>query len=181
MEADWEFEVGGDAPIIEAHWPGFVDLRADPTRVVEVTEAQQFSGLADALVRLNAVNSPVWTSKCDVFDPGPVDAVEFDATDEEAQHRTACYIDLLMRSDEDWRSPGMAEQSCRGICARLREVPLRCCRIDLVIRRAHIHADRDELGVTAYFAACGRTASDASVRLGECLAAFGAVIMKATE
>ncbi len=30
MEADWEFEVGGDAPVIEAHWPGFVDLRQNP-------------------------------------------------------------------------------------------------------------------------------------------------------
>jgi hypothetical protein len=27
LEADWEFEVGGDAPVIDALWPGFVDLR----------------------------------------------------------------------------------------------------------------------------------------------------------
>ena len=27
MEADWEVEVGGGAPVIEAFWPGFVDLR----------------------------------------------------------------------------------------------------------------------------------------------------------
>ena len=26
MEADWELEIGGDAPVIEADWPGFVDL-----------------------------------------------------------------------------------------------------------------------------------------------------------
>ena len=31
MEADWELEIGGDAPVIEAHWTGFVDLRADPS------------------------------------------------------------------------------------------------------------------------------------------------------
>jgi hypothetical protein len=30
MEADWEFEVGGDAPVIDALWPGFVDLRLSP-------------------------------------------------------------------------------------------------------------------------------------------------------
>ena len=30
MEADWEFEVGGDAPVIEALWAGFVDLRSQP-------------------------------------------------------------------------------------------------------------------------------------------------------
>ena len=27
MEADWEFEVGGEAPVIEASWEGFIDLR----------------------------------------------------------------------------------------------------------------------------------------------------------
>ena len=35
MEADWEFEVGGDAPVIEARWPGFVDLRRNPERAME--------------------------------------------------------------------------------------------------------------------------------------------------
>jgi len=37
MEADWEFEVGPDtaglaAPVIDACWPGFVDLRHNPER-----------------------------------------------------------------------------------------------------------------------------------------------------
>jgi hypothetical protein len=39
MEADWEFEVGGDAPVIEAPWPGFVDLRLHPERAWQLSEA----------------------------------------------------------------------------------------------------------------------------------------------
>ena len=37
MEADWEFEVGGDAPVIDACWPGFVDLRRIPGAAREST------------------------------------------------------------------------------------------------------------------------------------------------
>jgi hypothetical protein len=181
MEADWEFEVGGDAPIIEAHWPGFVNLRADPRRVVELPEAQQLQGLADALARMNATNSPVWTSKTDVFDPGPLDADELDATREEAQHAIACYVDLLMRSDQKWNFPFKAERSCRALCDRLQEIPLRCCRVDLVIRHAHIRPDVNDLGATAYLTACGRSKADATARLAECLAAFAAAIVTLPE
>src|SRR4051812_38986462 len=53
MEADWEFEIGGDAPVIEANWKGFVDLCAHPERVSELTECGELPALAEALVRLN--------------------------------------------------------------------------------------------------------------------------------
>ena len=39
MEADWEFEVGGDAPVIEACWEGFIDLRKTPERARQLPEA----------------------------------------------------------------------------------------------------------------------------------------------
>ena len=115
MEADWEFEVGGDAPIIEAHWPGFVDLREHPHQARELTEARQLPGLADALARLNAPSSPVWTSKTDVFDPGSLDTDELDATREEAKHAIACYIDLLMRSDQQWSCPATGGAVLQGL------------------------------------------------------------------
>ena len=181
MEADWEFEIGSDAPIIEGIWPGFVDLREDPHRAGELTEAQQLPGLADALARMNATNSPVWTSKTDVFDPSPVDPDELDASHEEAEHAIACYVDLLMRSDQQWNFPFKAEQSCRELCDRLREIPLRCCRVDLVVRRACVHLDLNDLGATAYFTACGRSDGDARTRLAKCLAAFAAAVVTTPE
>lgn len=180
MEADWEFEVGGDAPVVEAQWPGFVNLREDPRRAGELEEARQLPGLGDALARLNAANSPVWTSKTDVFNPGPADADELDATRAEAQHTLACYIDLLM-SSEPWSSPLEAERYCRALCDRLRTIPLRCCRVDLVIRRAHIHPDRNDLAATAYLTACGPSEGHARARLAECLVDFAAVIVTAPE
>ena len=41
MEADWEIEVGGKAPVIEARWPGFVDLRLHPERASQFPEAAE--------------------------------------------------------------------------------------------------------------------------------------------
>ena len=181
MEADWEFEVGGDAPVIEVDWPGFVDLRENPNRAPDLAEVRLLPALADALARLNAANSPVWTSKTDVFNPGPLDADELDAPYEEAQHAIACYVDLLTRSEAPWSFPLQVEQYCRALCERLRAIPIRCCRVDLVIRRAHIHQDQQDLGATAYLTACGESESSARVRLAECLAAFATAIVTTPE
>jgi hypothetical protein len=53
MEADWEFEVGPDAaglaaPVIDALWPGFVDLRRAPELAWHLPEAAQLPALAEA-------------------------------------------------------------------------------------------------------------------------------------
>ena len=181
MEADWEFEVGGDAPVIEVDWPGFVNLRENPNRALDLPEVRQLPGLADALARLNAANSPVWTSKTDVFNPGPPDADELDATGEEAQHAIACYVDLLARSELRWSSLQQAERYCPQPVAQGPAVPLRCCRVDLVIRLAHIHPDQEDLAATAYLTACGQSESKARARLTGCLVAFAAAIVTAPE
>jgi hypothetical protein len=175
MEADWEFEIGGDAPVIEAHWTGFVDLRVDPRRAFDLAEARQLPGLADALARLNAMNSPVWTSKTDVFEPGQIDPDELDAASAEGAHAVACYVDLLNRGDQGWKLPFEAEEACMELNARLRGIPLRRCRVDLVVRRTDVEAN--DLGMTAYFTACGQTESDAKSRLAECLSLFSEAIV----
>jgi hypothetical protein len=155
MEADWEIEIGGAAPAIEPHWAGFVDLRLSPDRALLLAETHQLPGLAEALVRLNAPNSQVWTSKCDVFEPDAFDLDELDATSQSAAHRLACYIDLLPRSGDLWPDPTAASAWCRRACAGIKAVPIRCCRADLVIRQALIAPERMGLGITAYLTACG--------------------------
>jgi hypothetical protein len=178
MEADWEFEVGGEAPVIEALWMGFVDLRQHPERARELPEAAGFPALAAALQALNAPGSPVWTSKCDTWpmvEPDQVDPGELDAEPASATHATSCYIDLLPRSEQQWSLPALAADWCKELCGRLRPLPLRCCRADLVIRRAFIAPDLDRLGVTAYLTACGASAAEAGRVLDVALAAFAGV------
>ena len=177
MEADWEVEVGGDAPIIDAHWPGFIDLRVAPARVSELEETRQLPGLAEALVRLNAMHSPFWTCKTDVFVPGPIDVDELDARGEDSSQLIACYVDLLQRGNHRWGSVSKAEAVCKEVCERLRAAVLPRCRADLIIRRANVEPGLSELGTTAYLTACGATENSALSRLSDCLSLLAGLLV----
>jgi hypothetical protein len=177
MEADWEFEIGGDAPVIDAHWNGFVDLRADPARAAELTECSQLPGLGDALARLNGAASPVWTSKADVFAPDPIDPDELEAASECARAALACYIDVLARDEQQWKDRGAVESACRRMCDLLHAWNLDRCRADLVVRQAFLGPDREGLGVTVYATACGTDTDGAKARLVECLDALVRVLV----
>jgi hypothetical protein len=172
MEADWEVEIGGGAPVIEACWSGLVDLRREPERAAQLAEVRQFPAMAEELVRLNARGSPVWTSKCDVFVPEEVDPDELDMRAGGVSHALACYVDLLPRNAEVWASCDDAVSACRGICDHLRGIALRGCRVDLVIRQAAISPDQMGFGVTAYITAAGRDPLSAEKILAAALGAF---------
>lgn len=172
MEADWEIEFGGEAPVIDACWQGIIDLRAAPERVRELTEVQQLPALAEALLCLNSLDSPVWTSKCDVWTVESFDRFELDATPDRAIRATACYIDLLPRVADQWATPRQAEQICRQLCGTLRKIPMSCCRVDLIVRKAVLAPETEALGITAYVAACGLSGADAVKTLGKALIAL---------
>ena len=175
MEADWEFEVGGDAPVIEGQWPGFIDLRSSPERAVQLPEATQLTALAEALEKLNLPTSPVWTSKCDFWpqlESDAFDSDELDASPGSAACAMGCYIDLLPRDGQQWAQPTIAEAVCKRVCSLLRAVPLGCSRADLVIRRAFITADRMDLGITAYLSSCGPSSAEAEWTLAAALTAL---------
>jgi hypothetical protein len=175
MEADWEVEIGGQAPVIEAQWPGFVDLRLAPEQAWSLAEAAELPALASALAKLNSMDAPVWTSKCDFWpevELSEIDADELNAPSESVGHATGCYIDLLAKGDQPWTAPEMAVAECERWCGVLRAVPLRCCRMDLIVRRAWMAPERTDLGITAYLTACGATAAEARQTLERALAAF---------
>jgi hypothetical protein len=175
MEADWEVEAGGEAPLIDALWPGFVDLRLHPERAWQLPEVAELPTLAEALATLNGAASLVWTSKCDVWpvlEPDEFDPDELDAPPGFAAQATGCYIDLLSKSDRSWPALALAASWCKGVCAGLRAVPLRCCRVDFVVRRALISPERMNFGITAYLTACGPSEAEANRTLQAALAAF---------
>lgn len=171
MEADWEVEIGGEAPVLHADWPGFVDFRLFADKVNTLQEVQQFSPLGLVLGRLNASQSPVWTAKCDVWALGSLDPYEFDALPEESLVGLACYIDLLATDTREWATPVQVTGWCRLICARLKTLAIRACRVDLVVRAAILSCGEAGLGVTAYVSAAGREAAAARARLADALVA----------
>ena len=183
MEADWEVEIGSEAPVIDALWPGFIDLRSEPQRIVEIEEARQFPPLTEALLQMNKSCSPAWTSKCDLWTPDPRlqqwDADEMDATPIESVIALACYIDLLPRDASLFAGLTEAETWVRSTVRGLRETVCRCCRADLVIRRA-FQADREGLGITMYITACGADLETARKSLSGALTALGKTISATT-
>lgn len=172
MEADWEVEIGGDAPVIDATWTGFIDLRTRPDRVWEISEIRHLPALAQALCRLNAQSSSVWTAKCDVWSVDALDPIELDASPGSSNSAVALYIDLLPRSDQQWAFPQKVIASCEEFCTRLHRRPVRACRADLIVRCASIAPGVKDLGVTAYLTACGSAESEAAAQLANALAAF---------
>jgi hypothetical protein len=170
MECDWEFEIAPDAPVIDGAWSGHIDLRTHPELAVGLAEADDLPALANALSSLNASDSPVWTAKCDVWEPEAFDPDELDAS-EDATQAIACYIDLLPSADL-WPTMDAVADWCRRICAAMRARPLRQCRADLVIRRSFLAADQTGLGITAYLTACAAGNSGARESLAAALALF---------
>ena len=178
MEADWEVEIGGNAPVIDACWEGFVDLRLAPERASLLPEARELPALADVLIQLNSPRSPIWTAKCDLWRPGELDLDEHDAQPGEGDCALACYLDLLPRTEQQWPALEQVVEASRTICGLIQRAPLRCCRADLIVRRAHLAPDRQDLGITAYVSACGPTPGDARTTLEAGLRVFAESVFR---
>jgi hypothetical protein len=165
MEADWEVEIGGGAPVIEADWSAFVDLRNHPDRLREIEEAAAFPPLAKLLLALNAPESPLWTSKCDLWEPEPA--------------ALAAYIDILPRKGILYREREQAKAFCREYVGRLAAIALPQCgsgrqpdvSIDLVIRQA-VAGGADGFGITAYLSAKAADRQGAEMALASVMAGF---------
>ena len=161
MEADWEVEIGGGAPVIEADWPGFVDLRIHPEAIGNIAEAATFPPLAKLLLALNAPESPVRTAKCDLWEPEPA--------------ALAAYVDILPRKGMVFGESGQAEAICREYVGRLETVVPpergREYSIDLVIRLA-IAGGTEGFGITTYLSAKGAVRKDAETALAWVMAGF---------
>ena len=161
MEADWEIEVCGGAPVIDALWQGFVDLRRCPDRIDEIPEASASAPLAFLLTALNAVESPLWTAKCDLWLPEGGDLTvpqltgpETAATVSPAKAAIACYVDILPVNGVVFPTWDLAEGLCRDWVARLAGIAVPGATVDLIVRQA-IAGDQDGFGITAYLGAEG--------------------------
>ncbi len=193
MECDWEVEIGEGAPVMDATWAGYVDLRDAPECAGELAEVVAFPALGPVLQQLNSSASPVATSKCDFWPslaPEEVDADEMDAAAECSNFAAGCYIDLLPHAHPPLSLEQAIETLCKPWCARLRGTPLRECRADFVVRRAvvrQVAAPAPEpartgsiVGITAYVTACGAASADALGTLGSALGALADAIQAAS-
>jgi len=167
--------------VIEARWAGFVDLRRQPERIKEIQETAAFPPLAALLEALNGAHSPLWTAKCDLWEPeakelaGPKPESPADGPEAGMHTALACYVDLLPLAGEVFAQTKQAEGFCREWVARLAPVPLADCRVDMVIRQALV-GEAEGLGVTAYLSATGSDPAAAREALAATLDAFADTI-----
>ncbi|MGA7523537.1 MAG: hypothetical protein WBW84_13870 [Acidobacteriaceae bacterium] len=170
MEADWAVEVGGDAARIEVDWAGFLDLRRDAGLVDRIPETRNHPALSAVLLELNSPESPMFTSKCDVWKlaAGEIDPLEFDCEAGEAQEGLAGYIDVIARNSGSLRSFAEHEAWVRRAALALRRETVRRGRVDLVVRAATA-GGVNGFGVTLYAAGCGMDSSAAETAWGEIL------------
>jgi hypothetical protein len=179
MEADWEIEIGGGAAAIEALWAGFVDLRGEPARIAEIAEAAGFPPLARLLLALNRPPSPLWTAKCDLWEPAAEELGRSNAAPPAAEaaqeFALACYIDLLPFFGKVFAQWQHAESFCRSWVARLDSVAAPHAALELVVRQA-IAGAVEGFGVTAYLSARGRDRAASAAALAASMEALAATI-----
>jgi hypothetical protein len=182
MEADWAVEIGPQAAVVDAEWEGAIDLRREPWRVVEISEAQQLPALAEALVLLNrapnAGETRLRTSKSDLWtveDNIPLDPDEMDARPGETASAVACYIDLLPSEARVFSSLPETESWIRSAVLALRARPNRCSRTDLTLRQA-VARTCEGYGITAYLTGCGADADAAKQALSSAIRIFADIV-----
>ena len=176
MEADWEVEVGGGAPVIDALWAGFVDLRRQPERIGEIAEAARFPALGGLLQRLNSTGSPVWTAKCDLWEPVELgEAANLAVAEDGLPAALAIYVDLFPSARGVFQHWQQAEAFCREWVARLGQVAMADCSVELVVRQA-VAVLSEGFAVTAYVSAEGHDRPGAAKTLARTLGAIADAI-----
>jgi hypothetical protein len=106
MDADWSVELGSDDPVLEFPWVDesgrltYVDLKAHPERIVDVSEAQASPELADFLGALNAPTSTLLTAKCDLWTTNELTEQE---KYYQAKIKFCSYVDILFVEEADRR------------------------------------------------------------------------------
>ena len=138
--------------------------------------------MRSALLLLNGAASQLWTAKCDAWTSSPeqgdepFDPYEMDAEPGETAFGAGSYIDLLPRDFEIRGCFDAQERWMRVVTGRLRAIPARAARVELVMRHAEVEAVPG-FGVTWFVEGCGATAHRAGQGWGEALDLALAAIM----
>jgi hypothetical protein len=192
MEADWSVALAADDPVITVPWAAsgagphkcrFVDLRPGGQQIDEIEEARARPALRSALLQLNGAQSPLWTAKCDAWASSaeegaePFDAYEMDAEPGDTAFGAGSYVDLLARDLAAMSCFERQERWIRVVTERLRVIPSRAARVELVLRRAEVEA-MPGFAVSWFVEGCGATAESAGRRWAEALTLSLAVIIE---
>ena len=178
MEADWSVEIGGDAPVIDRDWPGWVDLQGNPDAVESLPEVCAFPPLGQMLHAMLQRCTSLEPTKCDAWMEGPADPWEFDSEPENSVCVAACYLDLLPLHLARWNAFAEVEEWVRAMTHQLGSRVCRNARVELVVREASTLQDSG-YGVAIYLAGCGASELAARTALEEVMQVATEVLCRA--
>ena len=184
MLADWSAECSADAPTLVVPWSDpatgahFVNLRAEPYDLADVTEAEQYPALGRALRSLNATRSPLFTAKCDAWrlesdrgDELAALALELDVDPSEARSGFGSYIDLLWRERKVFASSHQQSDRLDRLVRRAARLSHGEASLQLVLRPAvlDLNTPLEGFAVSVYVTAVGSEPESARVRWASAL------------
>jgi hypothetical protein len=150
MLSEWTAECSDDAPTLVVPWSDpdsgahFIDLRAEPYDLAEISEAEHYPALGRTLRALNAPRSPLLTVKCDVWTlPGlhhqdklEALALELNLHPEEATHGFGSYVDVLWRERSVFASSHHQQDRLDRLVRRAARLPHAEAAAEFVLRPA---------------------------------------------
>ncbi len=193
MYSDWSAELSGDSPVLHIPWQDdsgqilYIDLRAQPERILELPEASQHPALRSALLALNRPASSLETAKCDVW---PLDASDvaacadlLDLTGEENEPRFGfgSYIDTVLRDHEAFASFDLHNELLRNLARGAATLDLDQASAEFVLRLcAREEAGETRVGhaVTVYVYGVGGTEEEAYRNWSEALGAITEILLE---
>ena len=172
MLAEWNAECAQDASTLVVPWTDeaggsrFVDLRANPYDIAEVTEAEHNPTLGRALRSLNASRSPVLTAKCDAWplseeaygEQMKVLRMELMLPEEDIACGYSSYIDLMWRESAVFVSRHKQQERLDRIVRRAKMLDHPECALECVLRPAFVdlNGPLEGFAVTVYVTSLGR-------------------------
>jgi hypothetical protein len=189
MLAEWTAECREDDPVILVPWADadsgahFVNLRAEPFELAEISEAEAHPALRRALRSLNAPRSPFLTSKCDAWtlyaetgaEKLEAMRLELDLADEDVAFGFASYVDVLWRERSVFASAHRASERLATLTRRASRLPHFEAAFEAVLRPAlvDLNGALEGFGGTLYITA---VAADPDTALRRWEAALDAVV-----
>ena len=172
MLSEWNAECAKDAASLMVPWideaggSRFVDLRANPYDIAEISEAEHNPTLARALRSLNASRSPVMTAKCDAW-PLTEQAygeqmktlrMELMLPEEDIACGYSSYIDLMWRERAVFVSRHKQQERLDRIVRRAKMLDHPECALECVLRPAFLDLSvpLEGFAISVYVTSLGR-------------------------
>jgi hypothetical protein len=146
VQADYEIELGPDAPALEIPWRSpdgqtrYFDLRARPELLLEISEAASNPELARFLSLVNSPRSHFQSAKCDSWLSDEISEAE---EIYEAKWKFASYVDLFFSDPAAQMDLQIYRTTSSKLAQLLGKAPDISAAAEFMVRRCYFHRSDD--------------------------------------